>query len=370
MRKRCSDRQAAAACRRNLVDHRLEGGEVQDLFEEGHAPADNRGAVGAVAVGNSCSCSAIFGRGWMGWDRWCGRPPLQLAGHSWRQGSARLAATAADVCKATATEAHLRKERTVGKKAEKSSQKPHVSRANPERNGGSTMGRACSAAGAGQAGSCTNAPQLAGACSNRLRAATSQRGPACTAQKASHLQTSSPTPPAPRLPETKRCPCSSLACGHESQRMEGARLVVIAGHRQQQQHGRQQLRRAAAEGLRSSRQRHQAIMQRVAPREEAQRRLRSYREGHASEEQNLQRRAAGQHGQAQSEHGIVRRAGSTRLGRQQGMQAQLQLTLPMASSPRSKKNSTPRRKNRKPRPVRPTPISAAARTEAQAAAAE
>jgi len=34
-------------------------------------------------------------------------------------------------------------------------------------------------------------------------------------------------------------------------------------------------------------------------------------------------------------------------------------TLPMARSPRSKKNSTPRIRKRKPRPVRPTPISAA-----------
>jgi hypothetical protein len=45
-------------------------------------------------------------------------------------------------------------------------------------------------------------------------------------------------------------------------------------------------------------------------------------------------------------------------GNVQQMDVDAKLTLPMASRPLSKKNTTPRKVNRNPKPVSPTPISA------------
>ncbi len=52
--------------------------------------------------------------------------------HNWRQDTHVWGSSNSRACK-TRLPAHRRKERTVGKKAEKSSQKPHVSSANPGR---------------------------------------------------------------------------------------------------------------------------------------------------------------------------------------------------------------------------------------------
>lgn len=186
---------------------------------------------------------------------------------------------------------HRRKDSTVGKKALKSSQKPHISSANPAGAAGTRwqLRRVASRASVSSTQCQRSPPHPSSGSPGHCRCCIAWEA----ARRGAHLGTSSPTPQAPRRQGRRPTPWHSWACGAGAKckgMNPGARCAALG-----QAAARGSVRRGAG----------RQPAQRRSPYEEAESCCRADCCGHAREEQDLQHGRPRQHGRVHA----VSRAG-------------------------------------------------------------